>query len=388
MQNIDCFLPCFGHTYNNAKEVYTQYLISILVPFIYEGLKSIYISADKVFTERMKGQSIKINFNDLFRQYLSSFSIREYINMSSEYMRIKGNSKNPEIFDNLIYSVAKAHIIVLSCQVNSNNNIIFDKTKIDVEKFIHDCYYESVKYLIEFPELFTTNKNPDDKNKYIISKYIKFGIKQAIYNLLPMNEILNAFLLHEPDQIYKQHFDNIQKFVSKCNVEPVGANGYNEKTDDIQTDFGINMDFKEFFNMETQNEQSGKREQVKVSERVQHVNIEQQHQPQYVQEQNIESNKISDFFRKKPRHANVARYQQAPPPPPPQQQPIPRPVEVQVQQSAQKSEKPKSEKTEINQQKTEQQKSQENGFKEKSQEQKSAINEGMKTENITVHRHL
>jgi hypothetical protein len=214
--NFDSCIPCFGKAIVDAKDIYTDYLLNILTPLIYEGLYSLYIQARKYNKQAEEKEKKNSAFKNpgikyFFQELLNLFKDMNVINTEEEALRIKNNCGCAEIFDDLIKAVIKSHISVLTCTVKDSKLIKDNKIheSINIAGFIHKCYVESIKFIYEMPELFDSGK----KNQQIILYYIKLGIKNAIKNILPMRQILEEFLNSNYDAVIESQIEKIQNIV-------------------------------------------------------------------------------------------------------------------------------------------------------------------------------
>lgn len=172
------------------KNELTNYLVTILTNQIYIGYKSIYNSCAEKFIKLKKKKSFIVIFKN---------SIVDIPNLNAnkifmEYKRIKNSVMYSDIFDDLVKSVIKSYIVLLSFNTSPEESEIIKKKiheYVRIDTFIHSCYIESAKLLVNHLELFVEN---NDKNKTKIFDKIKSGIINAIYQTLPMKDILTEYL--------------------------------------------------------------------------------------------------------------------------------------------------------------------------------------------------
>jgi len=224
--NFNTLVPCFGKVIVDAKDIYTNYLLNILSPLIYEGIHNLYKKAGEYHIKSIEKQKIDKTYTDpglnsLFQKLMMIFKDINNSNMYEETCRIRNNCQCADYFDDLIRAVIKANIMALTCNINNSNlvkNNNFHQT-IDINLFTHKCYLESIKFLYEVPELFEVSDDTQimSKNKQAILNYIKAGIKDAIKNILPMRIILTEFLENNFQQVYDNHMDNIKKVLIEEN---------------------------------------------------------------------------------------------------------------------------------------------------------------------------
>ena len=109
----------FEKTIVEAKDIYTEYLINVIQPLIYEGFHSIYekaVTLEKTYTDASK---IDPNVKNpgvliLFQHFLLGIDKLNDGLIDEESKRIRDNSRCADIFDDLIKAVVKSHIIVLT----------------------------------------------------------------------------------------------------------------------------------------------------------------------------------------------------------------------------------------------------------------------------------
>lgn len=194
------------------KNEYTNFLISIMTPLIYEGIESLYKHAR--ITHQQLSEKGKFNPNvrspgilSLFQQCLKEVPGLNDISIEKETQRIKEGSKCSDFFDNLVKAVIKSHII-FKAHGNTRNipEAIRDKSyeRIDIKNFIHKCYIESARELYNNPELFWHEYPVLEikRNQRDAYEKIKQAINTAIWKMLPVASILKDYLKAEymPEQ--------------------------------------------------------------------------------------------------------------------------------------------------------------------------------------------
>ena len=215
-------MPCFGKVIVDAKNTYTDYLMSILIPPLYDGFASLYKKSIEYETRFIK--AIKINDNiqnpgvmKIFKYFLHSLKKMNANLINDEVVRIKINSKSDHIFDNLIKAVIKSNVDVLMCI--ANEKIIDDNfyKSIDINAFVHKCYIESAVYVFNNPYLFYHQFSEHElfTNKQLVCNIIKSGIKNSINSILPMSKILETFLHTNPNEMREKYVNKMLN--NKCN---------------------------------------------------------------------------------------------------------------------------------------------------------------------------
>jgi len=189
------------------KEEYTTFLINIITPFLYEGIKSLYdqaiIKHEEFEEEAKKRPNIKSpGILRLFQIFLKDVPSLNNNKIEDETNRIKNNSKCSSWFDDLIRAVIKSNIVLLTFSSSKNKSEIIKEKfheNVNVCNFVHKCYIECARSIYNYPELFW-HKFPTleiKRNQREICNIINTSIKEAIRKILPMELILKEFLKNE-----------------------------------------------------------------------------------------------------------------------------------------------------------------------------------------------
>lgn len=204
------------------KQEYTIFLINILSPMIYEGIKNIYSSAletDNKFKKIILDDPNGVNPGVLkiFQYYLKNIQTLNNHMIRIEYERIKSKSKCADFFDDLIKAVIKSNIVLLTYNVSEKEcKLVNNKyhENVNIELFIHNCYIECARIFFNYPEIFYHEFNNIDikRNQREALQLIKDGINEAIRKMLPMKLILEEFLkkdyVHDNNDITKNMSDS------------------------------------------------------------------------------------------------------------------------------------------------------------------------------------
>jgi hypothetical protein len=199
---------------------YTSFLVHIISPLIYEGIKSMY---DKSLQKEIDYNNLsKNNVNvknpgvlKIFQHCLKNIPTLNINLIECEMIRIRDTSKHADIFEKLIKAVIKSQIILLTYNASGKQcKLVNEKfhEKIDIKIFIHKIYIECARQFYNNPELFwhgyaniEIKKNQKDSLQ-IIEKSIYIAIKEII----PMQDILTEYLKN--DYIVE---DNLQDRTNK-----------------------------------------------------------------------------------------------------------------------------------------------------------------------------
>lgn len=189
------------------KNEYTTFLINLITPFIYEGIRSVYafsLNAHKEFLERGKNDpTVKSpGILKIFQLSLKEIPTLNNNSIELETNRIKSGSKCADWFDDLVKAVIKSNIVLLTfTNPKKIPDIVKEKyhERIDVKDYIHKCYIESARVIYNNPELFWHEYSPLEikRNQREACELIKQAIKEAIRKMLPIKLILKDYLQND-----------------------------------------------------------------------------------------------------------------------------------------------------------------------------------------------
>ena len=174
-----------------TKKEYTTQLVNIIFPFMFDGIQSLYEEACKVAKEN---EELKI-----FQSFLKKIPGWNTLILESETGRILKESGCEDLLAQLLSAVIKSNIMVLTNTPPELKHTIKLPKDIDFQKFIHFSYIETAKSIYENPYLFYHKFSIFDvkKNQRDARDTIKSSIHEAIRKLLPLQYILNEYLLEE-----------------------------------------------------------------------------------------------------------------------------------------------------------------------------------------------
>lgn len=165
------------------KNEYTDFLIKILAPEIYCGLKSLYHEANKCALISNE----PLNEIKIFQFFLKNIKKLDEYMIQNELSRIKKATHTENTFDNLVKVVIKSNIIFLTQSQNSSEYKDFYDT-MNLNNFLHQCYISCTKEIYKNPMLF------QQQNEQKILQIIDNGIRDSIMGFLPMELILTDYL--------------------------------------------------------------------------------------------------------------------------------------------------------------------------------------------------
>ena len=235
--------PNYERNIADIKNIYLQQLTSILTPCMFDSIKNIYNRSCEI----AKGSKMSI-------EYAFKVCLKDLVNLSqqsiiNEVSKIKSLSNSGSYFDNLVRSVIKSHIVLMSYNVSKESCPICDirKYNIDINKFIHECYIELGNQIFNDPRIFimclkdgdelnNINGNIRCGNKF--DKLVKKCISKVVFSFIPVNDVLVEYL--NKDKITDDYIKAKQD-IEKDEIVNRIIEGINEKIKINQTG-GCNID--------------------------------------------------------------------------------------------------------------------------------------------------
>jgi len=236
------------------KNEYTEFLLHILTPLIYEGIKSIYDKAMLLEEQFKNNNNQNLSIFKIFQMCLRDIPNLNNISIENEVLRIKERSRCSEWFDNLVRSVIKSYIILLTFNKSQQSEIVKEKhhETVNINLFIHKCYIECSKLFFNYPELFWHKFSILDikRNKEEIYKLIHEGIKEAIRQTLPMKLMLDEYLKNDFINEENEHdkYKNIKNMIDEEEYYehrervPMTTHNYRENITSTNIDNILNSD--------------------------------------------------------------------------------------------------------------------------------------------------
>ena len=176
-----------------AKQEYTSYLISVLIPSLTTGFRDIFEQAKKIHN----GNSVYKNFQLLLENvpHWNNYMLEKEV---ADIVRETGCSW----LDDLLTAVFVSHSKILASVKVGNfrpKNRKIDLKIPDTPNFVHQCYIQAARDFYKNPMLFvddTAVVRPDDilKNQQMIQTIVKEAICTTIRKLLPFKDILTQYL--------------------------------------------------------------------------------------------------------------------------------------------------------------------------------------------------
>ena len=235
--------PNYERNIADIKNIYLQQLTSILTPCMFDSIKNIYNRSCEI----AKGSKMSV-------EYAFKVCLKDLVNLSqqsiiNEVSKIKSLSNSGSYFDNLVRSVIKSHIVLMSYNVSKESCPICDirKYNIDINKFIHECYIELGNQIFNDPRIFimclkdgdelnNINGNIRCGNKF--DKLVKKCISKVVFSFIPVNDVLVEYL--NKDKITDDYIKAKQD-IEKDEIVNKIIEGVNEKIK-INQSGGFNID--------------------------------------------------------------------------------------------------------------------------------------------------
>merc|ERR1712153_211421 len=216
----------------DAKTEYTKQLTNILIPFIFEGIKSIY-DETSIYCINQGHTNVLM----IFQEKLSLIPNWNQDIINKEYSRIMTDS-GCDWLDELVTAVFLSQTKILtSIKKNTKKKKKINLKIPKIEHFIHKCYIECAREFWKNPFLFSKKCNQSEyqRNCRESQKIIGLTIEETIRKLLPVKNILKEYLGEEQDDIsfiddkYKKNLRKIvQKEIEICQNKGVVSMGDNK----------------------------------------------------------------------------------------------------------------------------------------------------------------
>ena len=196
-----------------AKKEYTNQLIQILQPRLYEGFKSMYDDTLDALGKEMEERNTQgSSVIKTYQKILKDIPNWNQIMINKEYERILQTSKC-DYLEDLIEAVFVTNIKILSSvQINSSASQNLNVNVPSAHHFIHKCYIECAKEIYKNPYVFDNSKLITPKEKHTnlreVLNYADNSINSAIRELLPIREILKQGLTK---RVYEEDVPVIQE---------------------------------------------------------------------------------------------------------------------------------------------------------------------------------
>ena len=235
--------PNYERNIADIKKIYLQQLTSILTPCMFDSIKNIYNRSCEI----AKGSKMSI-------EYAFKVCLKDLVNLSqqsiiNEVSKIKSLSNSGSYFDNLIRSVIKSHIVLMSYNVSKESCPICDirKYNIDINRFIHECYIELGNQIFNDPRIFVMCLRDGDELNNIngnircgnrFDKLVKKCISKVMFSFIPINDVLVEYL--NKDKITDDYIKAKQD-IEKDEIVNKIIEGINQKIKINQTG-GFNID--------------------------------------------------------------------------------------------------------------------------------------------------
>ena len=181
----------------DIKNDFLQFFVNILTPHIYVGIHSMYINAMNIHKQLVEN-NVKTHPNvlKLFQLCLKDLHSLNSNAVETEMMRIKNAAKCSDWIEELLRSIVKSHINIITRNSSNDNYLNNYHEQIFFKDFIHKCYVECAYDFYNNPELFW-HEYPIlnlKKNQRICCEIIKLSITNTIKKMLPLKLLLIQYL--------------------------------------------------------------------------------------------------------------------------------------------------------------------------------------------------
>ena len=221
-----------------SRNEWTSRLVTILVPVIFSGLKSIFDEAITVTSNEKQPEKYLMTFQNLLIQ------IPKWNNqiINSEVERINNQSQCNYIED-LITCVHIIQLKALTCVRVGQNEKNVDINIPKLSDFIHRVYINTARTIYSNIYLFEQNILPlqIQQNYNKVDGIIKESIIESIRQSMPIDEILRSYL---EDSV----IENVSKTQTKSNNTEIDAgvndnisldNTFNEETNNVNNNIVV-----------------------------------------------------------------------------------------------------------------------------------------------------
>lgn len=223
------------------REEYTNFLITVITPLLFEGIQSMYKYAKEKFEElekqRKRAKIENPGVLKIFQTLLKEVPMLNNTQIEKETARIREGCKCSEWFDDLIKAVIKSNIVLLTYKGEGKSLLVEQRhhEQVQAKDFIHKCYIEIARSIYNNPELFRDDypSLKIKKNQRETCEVIKLSIKQAIRKMLPIKLILNEYLSIDYNEEQPLNHEDIRNKVNndlfyKTDNEDDKQNGFEE----------------------------------------------------------------------------------------------------------------------------------------------------------------
>lgn len=219
----------------DIKNEYTDSLINIMAPLMYETIKNYYDKAKKIEEMQKKNaiedpNQVVMSVLGIFQKILKGVLTLTITEIENEYIRIRDASRHSDIFERLCRAVFKSFIVLLTFNASGKKCKLVNERvheTIDLKLFIHKCYIECAKHFFNYPELFWDEYPSIQKlrNQHDSIEIIKKSIVEGIKKCLPMGQILDEYLKND---YVVENSDSESKFMK---IKNMLDNNESENTD-------------------------------------------------------------------------------------------------------------------------------------------------------------
>lgn len=204
----------------DIKNTYLTILTNILTQPLFDSIKSIYVHAIELYNANENKQ---LTVEIIFKICLKDLPKLSKVTLEDELKRIKEYTKSSSYFDNLVRSVIKSYIVLLTYNASDKKCVLVNEKyhkNINILNFIHECYIELGTIIFNDPRIFIqcirnttellnsklTLQEINEMDKIKFGKCVSQAINNTIHKFLPMDRIINEYL--QNDYIVEETFEN------------------------------------------------------------------------------------------------------------------------------------------------------------------------------------
>jgi hypothetical protein len=193
---------------NESKNEWSERLISILVPHIHEGIRSIYIEAIKLASKQNEPSKYLMTFQSL----LCNIPNWNAVTLKEEMDRIVEKSGCSYISD-LIACVHIIQLKILTCMKVNQKHKKMDISIPKLDLFIHGVYVHVARELYKNAYLFERNITSlqEQKNHRCIELIIRHCILKTMRDSIPTEQIVKAYLDESIEPVVEQEEIIVEK---------------------------------------------------------------------------------------------------------------------------------------------------------------------------------
>jgi hypothetical protein len=233
--------------YHKLNQDFTEHLVDVISPFVYEGIISIYKDSYKMAKD--KGDDTKVIY--IFQKYLVAVEQWSIDMIHKQTERIKIKSLTSDYLEKLLQTTIKTEVILMTLNPMAQANgmdINSYSSQIKLTDFIHRCYIECAKEAYNYSFLFYDNVNTLEynRNQLTVNDLFKKSILKAVRKTVPIKSVIEQFdKLFKPVQNTMVCGPEIKHPIQIPPPPPINPDNVVDKKDKIISEKEIVLDKKE-----------------------------------------------------------------------------------------------------------------------------------------------